>query len=414
MTTHGFPKEFRSEFNVDLRPFVFYPQSHQVVTTNAPHQPSRRAQSALRPVTIRQARFEDYPQISALQAKYKFPRRSFSQWKHLWANNPAYLQSRGKFPIGWVLEREDGQLAGYLGNIPLFYEFGGQRVFTSVAHAWVVDSEYRSYSLLLLDRYFSQPSVELFLNATVGPDAFDAFATFNSLPVPTGSWDRASFWITNCRGFTACWLAMKEVAFAKPLSYLVSAAPFIKQKFWTAKLPLVSTRLDLHECVLIDDRFDEFWSKLKRSNPNVLFGVRSREILQWHYQQALSQNRAWLVTANAGGVMKAYAIFFRHDNEILHLKRMRLVDFQTLDNDPALLTQILDWGLTRCRREGIDMLESIGLAADKGELISKGAPFNRKLPCWLYFYNARERCLADKLADPRAWEPSQFDGDASL
>jgi hypothetical protein len=410
----AFPRSSGTNSVVTRGRCVCHPQYPEVVTENAPHQPRRWGQPARRPLNIREAMFEDYPQISALQAKYNFPRRNFAQWKHLWANNPAYLQSREKLPIGWVLERDDRQLAGYLGNIPLFYEFGGQRLLASVAHAWVVDSEYRSYSLVLLDRYFSQSSVELFLNATVGPEAFDAFAAFNSLPVPVGTWNRAAFWITNCQGFTACWLAMKNVALAKPLSHVLSVAPFVKQTFSGATLHNVATRGELHDCVLIDDRFDGFWSELKRSNPNVLLGVRSREILQWHFQHALSEDRAWLVMASAGSVMKAYAIFFRHDNEALHLKRMRLVDFQTLDKDPALLAQMLGWAISRCRREGIDMLESIGLGTDKGELIGKIAPFNRKLPCWLYFYSAREKRLADKLTDPSVWEPSQFDGDASL
>jgi len=363
---------------------------------------------------IREALVEDYAQIAALQAEHDFPTTSYEEWVHLWIHNPAYNQFEEKLPIGWVLERDDRQVVGYLGNIPLFYEFNGQRLLACVAHSWVVDKRYRSYSLVLLDRYFSQKSVDLFLNATVGPAAAEPFAVFKSLPVPVGAWDHSAFWITNCQGFTARWLAMKGIPFSTPLGYLLSMIPFVNQTFVKRAPNGDSKKLALHHCTLIDNRFDIFWAELKHAHPNVLLGVRSREALEWHFQLALSRNKAWLVTASKGTAIIAYAIFFRHDNEVLRLKRMRLVDFQSLVGDAALLVPMLAWAVDRCRREGIDMLESIGFSSDKGKLIDKIAPYKRKLPSWLYFYKAGDKSLAERLSNPSAWDPSQFDGDASL
>ena len=123
------------------------------------------SQTGRRAPKIREAAFEDYDRITALQAQYGRPVKNFEEWKHQWINNPAYIQVRPVLPIGWVLERDDNQIVGYLGNIPLFYELNGQRLLASVAHAWVVDQQYRPCSLMLLDQYFSQKAVELFLNA---------------------------------------------------------------------------------------------------------------------------------------------------------------------------------------------------------------------------------------------------------
>jgi hypothetical protein len=365
-------------------------------------------------VVLRDALFEDYPQIAALQAEHNFPRKSFEQWVHMWVNNPVYTQFNEKLPIGWVLERDDKRLVGYLGNIPLFYEFAGQRLIACVAHSWVVDRPYRSYSLVLLDKYFSQSAVELFLNSTVGPAAFDSFAVFKSLPVPAGAWDHSSFWITNCQGFATRWLEMKGFPLVEPCSYLLSAGFFVDQLFSKRTFHHGFNELELRDCDFIDDRFDVFWTALKRANPNILLGVRSREALDWHFQSALSGRKAWLLTANKGPVITAYAVFFRHDNEVLGLKRMRLVDFQSLDGDAAPLVPMLGWAVNRCRREGIDMLESIGFSSEKGKFIDKIAPYQRKLPSWLYFYKAKDNSLAERLSDPNAWDPSQFDGDASL
>ena len=68
----------------------------------------------------------------------------------------------------------------------------------------------------------------------------------------------------------------------------------------------------------------------------------------------------------------------------------------------------------RCRREGIDIVESIEFRTDKEDVISKIAPHERKLPSWLCFYKTRDKSIPESLNDPNVWNPSQFDGDASL
>lgn len=372
------------------------------------------AQSVTRAPKVREASFEDYDQIAALQVEYDRPTKSYEEWKHLWINNPAYMEFRNVLPIGWVIENEDNKIVGYLGNIPLFYELSGQRILASVAHAWVVEARYRPYSLALLDVYFSQKAVELFLNATVGPAAFESFAVFQSLPVPVGNWDRSAFWITDYRGFYAGWLAMKGFPLAKPLSYALAVAPFIKQAFSNRPSSPSYTGGELQLCTDIDGRFDVFWQALRKNNPNVLLGVRTREVLEWHFRYPLRNNHVWIVTAGKDPVISAYGIFLRYDNPSFGLKRVRLVDYQTLDGSMTLLIPMLSWALDKCRNQGIHMLECIGFRPDKRNVITKIVPHERKLPCWLYFYKTRDKNLAERLSDSNVWDPSQFDGDASL
>ena len=372
--------------------------------------PTQKADHSLK---TREVAFEDYKQIAQLQIAYNRPAKSCGEWRHLWADNPAYLSVGSAWPKGWVAEREDGRIVGYLGNIPLFYELGGQKLLTAVAHAWVVDANYRPYSLALLDLYFSQKNVDLFLNATVGPAGHDSFSVFRSPRVPTGDWERSAFSVTNRRGFLAAWLAEKAIPFRKPLSFGLSGALAVMQALSLRALPRNGAGDSLQLCENIDSRFDVFWEGLRKNNPNILLAVRTREVLEWHFQYPLRNHQVWILTAGANPIA-AYAIFLRYDNPAASLTRMRLIDFQALDGTTSLLAPMLAWALERCRREGIHMFESIGFRPEKMRVIKQLSPYGRKLPCWMFFYKTPHPQLAEKLADPNAWNPSQFDSDASL
>lgn len=362
---------------------------------------------------LREASFEDYPRIAALQIANGLSTKPYEEWKHQWMDNFAYLQSQTRLPIGWVLEN-DKKIVGSLGNIPLFYELDGKRLLASVAHAWAVDAQYRGYALWLVDRYFSQKTVELFLNATVGPSAAESFAIFESSRVPSGEWGSSAFAITRYRECVTSLLVMKGVPLARVCSYPLALGISIKDKLAKPRLSQCETGLEVKCCFEFDDRFDVFWNALRSTNPHVLRAVRTKEILEWHFRYGLRNKKVWIVTTDQGAVLKAYAIFLRQDNPAFGLKRMRLVDFQTLDGNTTPLLPMLLWAVQRCRKEGIAMLESIGFCADKTKVISKVLTYKRRLPSWLYFYKTRDKSLGERLGDPNAWDPSQFDGDASL
>ncbi len=42
------------------------------------------------------------------------------------------------------------------------------------------------------------------------------------------------------------------------------------------------------------------------------------------------------------------------------------------------------------------------------------APHRRKLPSWPFYYHAADPTLAAELCRPEVWDPSTFDGDASI
>ena len=146
----------------------------------------------------------------------------------------------------------------------------------------------------------------------------------------------------------------------------------------------------------------------------MLLGTRSREILDWHFKYALLQNRAWILCVADRRRLLAYSIFYSQNTPKTGLKRIRLADFQTVEDNEALLLPMVSCALERCRRTGIHMLEIVGVSPEKARVIANLRPYRRKLSDLVAFYKANKLALAERLKDPKRWDVSIFDGDSSL
>jgi hypothetical protein len=226
-------------------------------------------------------------------------------------------------------------------------------------------------------------------------------------------WNESAFWITHYQGFLESFLARRGWPLAKPLSYPLSAATFVAERI-TKLGTLRAGDVAIEARPTFDDRFDDFWTELKGRSRHLLLATRTHEVLQWHFKYALVNNRLWIATVVDGPRMVAYAIFDRRDRADVGLRRVRLVDYQSLDGSTTLLSPLIGWALEKCREERIHMLEHFGRWLERGEVIDRLAPYRRTLPAWRYVYRASDAGLAERLSDPHAWAPSLFDGDASL
>jgi hypothetical protein len=278
-----------------------------------------------------------------------------------------------------------------------------------------VDTPYRSYSPLLLATYFQQRNVDLFLSTTVNALSEPAYSSFQSSRVPVGAWDRTLFWITNHKGFVASYLRKSNTTLAGPLSYPLSAGLFVRDLLAGSRLRNKSA-VPVQRCPAFDDRFQCFWESLRAQKSDMLMADRSRAALDWHFKFALQQNRAWIYTVEGQSGLFAYSVFLRHDFQQVGLTRMRLVDFQCIDQDKSfdLLMVMLAKAVDRCREESIHMFELVGVTPALEKRLEAYSPHGRPLGSWLSYYKAQQPGLTEALKNPDVWEPSLFDGDSSL
>jgi hypothetical protein len=361
-------------------------------------------------IELREARFQDYQAIAALEAAQGLVSKPADEWRRLWAGNPCYREIGPRWPIGWVLE--DGErIVGCLTNIPLSYTFRGRKLLAAAGRGWSVEDQYRGYALLLMDEYFRQENVDLFLTNTVNGKAAEAFGTFGSLRVPAGDWSSAAFAVTGHRGFAESALRIKGIPLARALSYPAALVLSLKDRFTAKTIPQSDIAVAFARD--FDQRFDNFWEVLSQRS-EALLAVRTREVLKWHFSASLDKDSLWVLTAARNGNIEAYAVFQRRDEPKYRLKRMRMVDFQACDWPDQYCSALLRRAYRECRAQGIDVLEHVGCDLEKTRIFDQFAPYRRKLPSWSFFYLAKNSELAEHLSQPEAWAPSSYDADASL
>jgi len=363
---------------------------------------------------VREMKLDDYIQVAGLQARNGLPARAQEDWTALWRENPTYRGLASLWPLGWVLETSGGQVVGSVANIPLSYRLDAKALLAATASSWVVDSQYRAYSMQLFHAFVRQGGVDLFICTSVSPSAEPVLNALHFRRVPAGNWSEVSFWITNYRGFVESALRSKSIPLAALLSHPAAAVLYCRDKLRRPRLSVNNAAHDIEMSAGFDSRFDIFWEQLCRQNAGSLLAVRTRETLEWHFRSPLSRKTAWVVTIGRNGRLIAYAIVDRHDNVALGLRRITVLDFQAVSTFAEVLHSLVSWLLIKSRREGIHVLEVSGGWLDLSSRSRVCAPYRRTLPSWTYYYKAASASLSEALRKPAAWAPSPFDGDASL
>jgi hypothetical protein len=374
---------------------------------STPNAPPRK------PLNLRVARFEDYPRIEKLESEHSLVTLSTRAWRHIWMDNPLLARLGDSWPVGWVLE-DDGRIVGSLSNVPTAYVYRGRKLLAATGRAWVVAPDYRGVALWLMDEYFQQPDIDIFLNNTVNTLAVDAFTSLGSLRVPLGDWASAAYWVTNYRGFAAAALRIKGIPLPGLAAPPAAAALKLRDVLRKKSLPAPSANVEIAVATGFDSRFDAFWNQLVSQNPNKLLCVRDSQTLSWHFAAPMWSGDAWILTASRNGLLRAYGVFKRQDHVPSGLHRMRLVDYQTLEPENDLLPSFLHHALDRCVREKIHTLEHVGCDLPKMKSLDALAPYRLDLRSWRFYYTAPEPSLNAALLNPQVWDPSSFDGDASL
>jgi hypothetical protein len=373
----------------------------------------------LSPPKLRLLRFDDYEKTTALLSANSFASLPYEDWRGIWVDNPLWARMGKDFPIGWVLETPAGEIVGILGSVLTLYKFRGDDLVSAVGRTWLVTAPYRGFALQLLDEYFNQPA-DLFINTTVSPDAGAPFSQLSSR-IPLGDWQATSYWVTSFREFAEKALRQRAVPFARPLAGSAGIALQLRDAVRNKRLARLPGAFGIENVYRFDSRFDVFWKELLRQDHEKLLGQRDSTTLSWHFAIPMRRGRLWLFAASRNQQLRGYCALTLQDHtfelpngDTKALRGMRLADYQSIETDVDLLPGLLKAALWRCNAEGVDFLENLGRGVPKMRAFDEHAPYSSRLDNWKFVYRASDPALEEELRQPKVWDPSAFDGDASL
>jgi hypothetical protein len=369
------------------------------------------ATTGLSPPRLREAEFADYPKIYELESTFFDDSLPPAARRGLFEDNPLWPRLRDTWPIGWVLEDGDGRIVGSVNNIPSAYRFEGEELICGNGHCWAVLDQYRSYAAMLMDEYFLQDGTDLIVSAKVGADAAPVWSAY-AHRVPVGDWASAAYAITRYPGFARSALGRKHVPLAWALALPVAAGLRLKDATTRRTLPDGPPSVEFGELDGFDTRFDAFWRELSARNPHLLLGVRDAAAQRWHYAVPRRAGRVWVLGAERAGLLRAYCVLKQHLRPG-GVRSMKLIDYQTLDDDTDLLPGLLRLAMRRSAAENCHFLEHHGCGLPKMAAFDTFAAYRATKPTWSFYYRADDPALEGRLADPAVWDPSEYDGDSS-
>jgi hypothetical protein len=375
-----------------------------------------QAKEAGKIVSVSEAQFSDFESVCALNLRLGQGPDSVENWRRLWVENPALQDGKGNSPIGWMLKASN-EVVGFLGSIPLQYEFEGRALRVAATCRLAVDPAYRASTHLLVVSFFRQKNVDVFLNSSATVEAGRMMVASKASPLPQSDYGTVFFWVVDPRPFT------KEVfkklgvnsTFAGPAAAIASLAikgdAAVRGRVPRAKRSkYFLTEIGLDE---LDPLLKQFWSR-DSSELARLSAKRTPEIMRWHFDPPHNRRKISIFACSAENKLAGYVIV-RHEQEVTSgIRRSLVADMMIQDDDPVVLEHLLAAAFQASKKSGCHVLEVMGFPQNIRQKLLKLKPYTRKYPACPFYYKARERSLHEKLANESVWYASPFDGDATL
>ena len=366
-------------------------------------------------LSVREAQFSDFESIHAMNSRLGQGADSVENWNRLWRENPAIQETHAKARIGWVLE-DAGKITGFLGSIPLAYHFQGQVVSAATTCRFAVEPSYRGFTHMLVNSFFRQKDVDLFLNTTATVGAGKMMAALRASPVPQKDYGRVLFWVLQPTKFAGAVLRRagmpRGVARFGGLagSFAIGGDIALRGR----KPGKISRRFEIRNLSLneVGTDFSVFWQQ-RASQAQYLFAQRSPEVLAWHFNAPGTRKMTNVLAAYAGGKLEGYTIL-RHEPEKEYLRRSVIADLMTATDDPELVTSLLSASHDSSRESGSHVLELLGYPRKIREVCLLARPYWRDYPACPYYFKARDRVLQQRLQNESAWYACPYDGDTTL
>lgn len=360
--------------------------------------------------SVRVAKREDQPMVEELQRRLGLRSDTLADWDHIWGKNLQQIDSG--VAIGWVLE-VDGSIVGYLGNVALRYLLNGSPLNAAAARGWVVQHEYRKYSILLLAKYFSQKNIDLLINSSSNAVAYKVFTAAGSLSPKSQNFSNIYFFIVNQSKFVLAILERYELNIN--LKYFLHLAVIIFHTFKKLNSlrlneckKVSNLRVSIVEPRKISKDYDQFWNDVVKCNQGFI-ADRSRKKIEWLYSKPGNDSR--IIEFYINKKMIAYAGFKKFSINGSKEFKLQLIDFVSLKIDTQITDMMVEEGKKLAKALGVCCLEITGCNEKIiGSVVRLGAFKRNHFPTPFSYKILNKKLLAEN----EEWFITLYDGDSAL
>ena len=352
-------------------------------------------------IVVRPACIEDADKVHAFQQHHRQPAFSAAAWRQFWLSCP-FRKTFDNIPLGWLLE-SDQQVIGLLLNVHMLYDLEGTLLKAGFASGWLVDPEHRNCSLQLLNAYFQQKGLDLWLNDSANATTSKILTAFKVQRIPSADYDAPLLWPLRTRAFAAAGLRRHGIPIPELLAFPVGGALQVARwfKHRNRRYPT-----QVHSLKSFDDRFDSLWDRIRSASVR-LRAVRSSSVLQWRFQFELADGSA-VILAYGTDEIQGYAVLVRNFREQLRLTVCDVADLQAVDDNPVVLTELLQAAMHVAHEQGAEALRFVGNQGTKRTAALSLRPYSYRTDGW-QFYRAARNDLAATLRSPQLWDISSFE-----
>lgn len=354
-------------------------------------------------IELRPATFEDADKICAFQLRHGLSALTPEAWRQFWVSCPFREQFDG-IPLAWLLEA-DQQLVGLLGNFHMLYELDRNPVKAGIATGWLVETEHRNGSLRMLDAYFRQKGLDLWLNDSANATTSKILTALKMQRIPAPQYDAPLFWPLRYRAFASAGLRRRGIPAAELLAWPIGVALRAAGVFRFRKPGYPS---QVRRAQSFDDRFDSLWEKIRCGNLR-LRAVRTSAVLRWRFQRELADRSAFVLAHERGGELQGYVVLLRRLREHLGFTGCDVADLQAVGDNPDVFRDLLIAAMHVAREVGAEALKFAGADGAKRTAALSLRPYSYRIDCWQLFYKTSRSDLLAALGSPELWDISPFE-----
>ena len=249
----------------------------------------------------------------------------------------------------------------------------------SVIYGWAVDEQFRSLSILLLKRYFSQTNVDLFLATNLNETSSKIMKMLKVKEVPIKSLNYSLVVALNLQKVIKVFFTNKHFPLQKLILNIFSPflILFLKKKLnsWKNKF---STENIVKQNV-IDRKFDLIWKKIVGSQKNKLLFRRDKKWLKWHLNYFIKNRKAWIYFSIKNKKINGYSICIEKNNLKTGIKSALLIDINAFKDPGKTSTNLIGANIIEAKRRNCDIFEFRGFDNEKISYMNSFDPYKKKL-----------------------------------